>query len=270
MTRMTTIPAMGFGTYKRTGDAGLSAIMVALETGYRHLDTAQSYNTERECGEALRRSGLKRGEVFVTTKIDMANFGAGKLLPSLRRSLDRLESAYADLTLIHWPVPEAEVPMAVYLEQLAEARALGLTSMIGVSNFPIALLKKAKTILGQGAIANNQFEVHPYLQNRALVDYCLAAGIAVTCYLPIARGRLAGDPVLTAIAARHNGTIEQVALAYAMARGLIVIPTSGHPERIRTNFGALDITLTPTEMDEIAALDRGQRFVDPASAPAWD
>lgn len=264
------IPAMGFGTWLRTGDAGLSAIMVALETGYRHIDTAQVYNTERECGEALRRSGLRRHDVFLTTKIDMSNFGRGRLIPSLRRSLDALEVGSVDLTLIHWPVPEGQVSMAVYLEQLAEAQALGLTERIGVSNFPIALVDRAIGILGPGRIANNQFEVHPYLQNDRLVDHCLANGIAVTCYQPIARGRLADDPVLNAVAARHNATVEQVSLAFLMARGLIVIPSSSNAERIRTNFGALDIRLTQQDMDEIRGIDRNQRFTNPATAPDWD
>lgn len=270
MTGTNTIPAMGFGTWLRHGDAGLSAIMVALETGYRHIDTAQVYNSERECGEALRRSGLRRNEVFLTTKIDMANFGRGRLIPSLRRSLDALEVGAVDLTLIHWPVPEDQVPMAVYLEQLAEAQALGLTGRIGVSNFPVALVDKAIGILGEGRLANNQFEVHPYLQNNKLVDHCLAHDIAVTCYQPIARGRLADDPTLNAVAVRHNATVEQIALAFLMARGLIVIPSSGNPERIRTNFGALDIVLTAQDMDEIRGVDRHQRFTNPPTAPDWD
>lgn len=270
MTRAGPIPAMGFGTYRRTGDAGLSAILIALETGYRHLDTAQSYNSERECGEALRRSGLRRDAVFVTTKIDMSNFGSGKLIPSLSRSLDALELAAVDLTLIHWPVPETEVPMAVYLEQLAEAQALGLTRTIGVSNFTRALLDKAVGILGPGRIANNQVEVHPYLQNRALVEHCERLGISVTCYLPIARGKLGDDPVLQAVAARHDATVEQVALAFNLQRGLIVIPTSGNAERIAINFAAQDIRLSETDMAAIAGIDRGYRMVNPATAPAWD
>lgn len=264
------IPAMGFGTYRRKGDAGLNAILLALETGYRHLDTAQSYDSERECGEALRRSGLGRDAVFVTTKIDMPNYGKGKLVPSLRRSLDALELASVDLTLIHWPVPETELAMAVYLEQLSEAQGLGLTQRIGVSNFTRALIDRAVGILGPGVIVNNQVEAHPYLQNRALVAHCQDRGISVTGYLPIARGTLGEDPVMQAVASRHDATVEQVALAFGLQRGLIVIPTSGNAERIAINFAARNLTLGADDMAAIEGLDRGHRMVDPSSAPDWD
>ena len=218
------IPQMGFGTFDRTGPQGVDAILTALETGYRHVDTAQTYGTERECGEALRRSGLGRSEVFVTTKISTDNFGPGMLVPSLRRSLDDLQLEQVDLTLLHWPSPNGRLPLAVYLEQLAEAHVAGLTRLIGVSNFTIALIEAARAILGALPISNNQFEMNPYLQNKKLVTYCKNSNIPVTCYLPIARGRLAGDPVLEPIARRHDASVEQVALAFEMQQGLIVIP----------------------------------------------
>ncbi len=264
------MPLMGLGTYGRRGTEGIDAMLAALEIGYRHLDTAQSYNTERECGEALVRSGLQRGEVFITTKIDMPNFGAGKLIPSLRRSLDELGMDYVDLTLIHWPSPHEQVPLATYLEQLAEAQALGLTRTIGVSNFTIDLLRRSRTILGGVPIANNQVECHPYLQNRALVDFCDSAGIPVTAYQPIAHGALKGDPVLEPLASAKGCTVEQLAIAYALARGLAAIPASSKPERLATNFAAQQVALTPDDMATIASVDRGTRRIDPATAPAWD
>lgn len=175
------MPLFGLGTFGRTGPDGIEAILAALEIGYRHLDTAQTYDTENECGVALRRCGLTREEVFVTTKISTDNFARGALLPSLRQSLDRLQLDQVDLTLIHWPSPRGKVELAVYIEQIAEAQALGLTRMIGVSNFPIALLKQAQAILGDTKIVNNQFECHPYLQNDKLVNYCQNNNISVTC-----------------------------------------------------------------------------------------
>jgi 2,5-diketo-D-gluconate reductase B len=264
------IPPMGFGTYGRTGPEGVAAIGTALEVGYRHLDTAQSYDTEREVGEAVRRSGLNRRDVFVTTKITPENFAKGALVPSLERSLETLQFDQIDLTLIHWPSPNEEVPLPVYIEQLAEAHALGLTSLIGVSNFTIAHLKAAQAILGDKKIANNQFECNPYLQNKKLVNYCLANGISVTCYLPIARGTLRGDPALERIAAIHEATVEQVALAFEFATGLIAIPTSGRAERIKSNFAATRLTLTPAEIAEIETIDRGIRAIDPEWGPKWD
>lgn len=264
------IPLIGFGTFGRTGSDGIDAILQALEVGYRHLDTAQGYGTEHECGEALRRSGLNRDTVFITTKIDTTNFEAGKVVPSLRKSCETIGVDRLDLTLIHWPSPNERVPLEVYMEQLAECHALGLSRLVGVSNFTIAHLEASKPIMGEVPIANNQVERHPHLQNQTLVDWCLSNAVSVTCYLPIARGKLRGDPVLERIAERHEASVEQVALAFSMAQGLIVIPTSGQPERIRKNFAAVRLGLTPEEIAEIRTLDRGARQIDPVWAGPWD
>ncbi|MDB5588418.1 MAG: Aldo/keto reductase [Devosia sp.] len=270
MTNQYGIPAMGFGTYGRTGEAGIAAMLVALETGYRHLDTAQDYGTETEVGETVKLSSLKRSEVFVTTKIKTGNFGKGMLVPSLRQSCDNLQVDQLDLTLIHWPSPNEEIALEVYIEQLAEAHALGLTRLVGVSNFTIALIEQAKTVLGEVPIANNQFELNPLLQNRKLANYCLSNGISVTCYLPIARGVLGGEPVVRAIADKHGATPEQVALAFEFAKGYIAIPTSGKAERIRSNFEATKLRLSAEDIVAIEGVDRGQREINPGWGPAWD
>jgi len=271
LTNKYNIPAIGFGTFDRRDEVGVRVITHALELGYRHLDTAQSYDTERECGEALRRSGLKRSEVFLTTKVTGANCAAGKLIPSLERSAENLGVDAIDLTLIHWPVtPAGRLDMRTYLTELAEAQARGLTRLIGVSNFTIADLDEAKTILGPGRLANHQFERHPFLQNQKLVNYCQYNGISVTCYLPLARGRCAGDPVIDRIAARHGATPHQIALAFSLNQGLIVIPTSSKHERIAENFAARDIVLSPDELAALAGCDRAERQINPAWSPAWD
>lgn len=264
------MPLLGLGTYGRRDEAGIEAILAALEVGYRHLDTAQDYYNERECGEALRRSGIQRGDVFITTKIAPRHFGSGELIPSLRRSLDELAMEQVDLTLIHWPSPHEQVPLATYLEQLAEARTLGLTREIGVSNFTIDLLTRSRAILDNVPIANNQVECHPYLQNRKLVDFCDAAGIPVTAYQPIAKGTLKGDPVLEPLAADKGCTVEQLAIAYALARGLAAIPASSKPEHLASNFAAQHVALTTHDMAIVASVDRGMRRIKPATAPAWD
>lgn len=264
------IPQMGFGTYGRTGAEGVSAMLVALETGYRHLDTAQDYGTERQVGEALQRSGLKRAEVFVTTKIATGNLGAGMVIPSLRQSCDTLQMEQLDLTLIHWPSPNNAVPLPVYIEQLAEAHELGLTRLIGVSNFTIAMLEEAQAILGDLRIANNQVELNPLLQNKTLANYCQSKDISVTCYLPIARGVLGDVPVIADIAARHGATPEQVALAFEFAKGYIAIPTSSRADRIRSNYLATSLVLSDADIAAIERVDRGQRVIDPAWGPDWD
>ena len=264
------MPLMGLGTYGRRDEAGIAAMLAALEIGYRHLDTAQDYYNEREVGEALRRSGLGRAAVFVTTKIAQRHFGPGELIPSLRRSLDDLSMDQVDLTLIHWPSAHEQVPLATYLTQLAEAQSLGLTRTIGVSNFTIDLLTRARAILGDIPIANNQVEVHPYLQTRRLVDFCDSVGIPVTAYQPIAKGTLKGDPVLEPLAAARGCTVEQLAIAFAFARGLAAIPASSQPARLASNFAAQDVVLTSDDLASIASVDRGTRRINPATAPEWD
>lgn len=264
------IPALGFGTYGRNGEDGVAAMLVALETGYRHLDTAQDYGTEQQVGQAVRQSGLPRQEIFVTTKIKTSNLGEGSLVPSLRQSLETLQLDQLDLTLIHWPSPHGAVPLPVYIEQLAEAHALGLTRLVGVSNFTIAMLEEAQGILGELPIANNQVELNPLLQNKKLANYCTSKGISVTCYLPIVRGTLGSVPEIAAIAARHGATPEQVALAFELAKGYIAVPTSGKAERIRSNFEAVNLRLSEEEIRTIEGLDRGQRAINPEWGPDWD
>jgi len=264
------IPKLGFGTYGRIGDAGVAAIRLALETGYRHLDTAQSYGTERECGEAIRQSGLKRAEVFVTTKIDTGNLGQGKVLPSLEKSLDALRVDQVDLTLIHWPAPNGSLPLALYLDQLAEARAKGLSRLIGVSNFPVALLAKARSLLGEGQITTNQFECNPLFRNEKLANYCRDAGILVTCYLPIARGGLRGIAAAELVAARHGADVSQIAVAYELAKGYAAIPTSSRADRIVSNFAASRLTLSSEDMVAIGNLPQSSRRIDPDWGPDWD
>jgi 2,5-diketo-D-gluconate reductase B len=264
------IPSLGFGTYGRTGAPGVAAILTALEVGYRHLDTAQSYGSEAAVGEAVRRSGLPRRDLFVTTKIDTANLGPGCLIPSLRRSLDELGFDAVDLTLIHWPSPNGEWPLAIYLEQIAEAGALGLTRRIGVSNFTIPLIKAAEAMIGTGRIVTNQIELNPLFKNAKVAAECRRRGISVTCYLPIAHGGLAGQPTLEAIAARQGASVEQVALAWELAKGYAAIPTSSRPERIASNFAALGLTLDTIDLASIDAIADGARSIDPPWGPTWD
>ena len=265
------IPTIGFGTSDRTGEDDMRAILAALEIGYRHLDTAQTYGSEGHCGEALRRSGLKPAEVFVTTKITGDNCRGGRLIDSLRRSCDTMGLDRVDLTLIHWPVsPRGVLPMESYLPELAQAQDQGLTRLIGVSNFTIADTQKALSMLGPNRLATNQVERHPLLRNQTLVDYCVSQGVAITCYLPLARGRCAGVPVIQEIASAHHATPHQIALAMSLGEGHIVIPTSRHRARIEENFAARLIALSPAELEQLKTADRGERQINPGWSPAWD
>lgn len=263
------IPRLGFGTYGRTNADGVQAIGFALEIGYRHIDTAQSYNNETEVGAAIAQSAIDREDIWVTTKINMSNFGSGKLIPSLETSLEKLGTS-VDLTLIHWPSPNEEITLPVYLEQIQDAKARGLSRHIGVSNFPIAMLKQAENILGKGEILTNQFELNPGFQNRMLADFCQASGILVTCYQPIAQGRLDIDPAMQKIASNLDATPAQVAIAWELARGYAAIPTSSKRERIRSNFAAAALKLSETDMETIGAIKQSRRSIAPDWGPAWD
>ncbi len=218
----------------------------------------------------LTRSTVARHEIYLTTKVWTSEFRPGKLIPSLEVSLEKLGTDYLDLALIHWPSPKDEVPMAVYLEQLAEAKARGLTREIGVSNFTVAQLKQAIEILGPSSIAHQQIEVHPLLQNRKVVEFCKAHGIAVTAYMPLAYGKVLSEPLLMEIGKRHGVSAAQVSLAWLLAQDMTVIPSSTKRENQAANLAALDITLSSEEMAAIATLDRGERCANPDFAPAWD
>ncbi len=264
------IPQFGLGTSKRTGPEGIAAIEAAIEVGYRHLDSAQDYMNERECGIAVAASGIPREDFFLVTKVSTSNLGPGQVMPSLQRSAEALGVDVIDLALIHWPAKNGEYPLETYMPQIAEAHASGLARRIGVSNFPIAYIERAIELVGEGVLVNNQVEVHPFLQNRKLVDHCHSRGIDVTCYMPLAGGRVAEDAEIRRIAEKHRATPEQVALAFLMAQGLIVIPSSTNRERLHSNIGALEVVLDEDDMASISALDRGERLIIREWEPVFD
>jgi 2,5-diketo-D-gluconate reductase B len=265
------IPAFGLGTFRLKGQTVIDSVRNALEVGYRAIDTAQIYENETEVGQAIAESGVARDELFLTTKIWIANFHHDTLLESLRESLRKLRTDHVELTLIHWPSPKDAVPMAEYLGALAEAKSQGLTRQIGISNFTIAQTRQAIEILGADAIATNQIEVHPYLQNRALIAFLEDQGIHVTAYMSLAYGEVLKDPVIQAIAERHQATPAQVALAWALQQGFAVIPSSTKRENLAGNLLAAELRLSDEDMAQIATLDRGHRLANPEGiAPAWD
>jgi 2,5-diketo-D-gluconate reductase B len=264
------IPQLGLGTFGRTGDEGLGPLLAALEIGYRHLDTAQSYDTEANVGKAVARSGLSREEVFITTKVADTNFEPRDFMPSVERSLEQLAVDQIDLLLIHWPSAGDAVPFETYMLALAETKQRGWARNIGVSNYPIADLERAEALLGKGALSTNQVELHPYLQSPRLREYARRAGLPLTAYMPLAKGRVSDDPTLAEIGERHDVTAAAIALAFLMQEGHIVIPASSSAQRLRDNFAAGGVQLTDEEMAAVRQLDRGQRLIDPDKAPAWD
>lgn len=266
------VPPFGLGTFRLKDQVVRDSVRDALDLGYRAIDTAQGYGNEAEIGETIAQSGVGREDLFITTKIKPDNYSADKLVSSLRESLEKLQMDAVDLTLIHWPAPRGPVSAEEYLGALADAQAQGLTRQIGVSNFTIALLKQARELLGDRAIATNQVEIHPYLQNRKLAEFARQEGIHLTSYMTLAVGKVMEDDVLKDIAGAHDATPAQVALAWAMGQGFSVIPSSTRREHLESNMKALDLKLTDEDMKRIAALDgQGERLANPASvAPDWD
>jgi 2,5-diketo-D-gluconate reductase B len=265
------IPAFGVGTFRLQDQVAIDSVRNALDLGYRLVDTAQIYGNEAAVGQAIAESGVPRGELFLTTKVWTDNLAADRLIPSLKDSLSKLRAEQVDLALIHWPSPGGAVPVAEYMGALAEARAQGLAAQIGVSNFTVALMQQAIAAVGAGAIATNQVELHPYLQNRTVADFARSQGIHVTSYMTLAYGKVLNDPVIGAIAHAHGATSAQVALAWALQQGYAVIPSSTRRENLASNLKAQQLRLSDAEMAQIAALDRGGRLVDPEGlAPTWD
>ena len=156
------------------------------------------------------------------------------------------------------------------MDELAQAKANGLTRAVGVSNFTIPLLERTVELLGSGAIVTNQVELHPFLQNRRLSEWCGRHGIQMTAYVPLAKGKTAQDPTLSEIAGRHEAEPTQIALAWAMQQGIAVIPASSNATRLRSNFEAATIRLGGDDLRSIARLDRNERIIDPDFAPVWD
>ncbi|MFP3518646.1 2,5-didehydrogluconate reductase DkgB [Pseudomonas sp. SIMBA_077] len=266
-----TVPAFGLGTYRLKGQVVIDSVKNALELGYRAVDTAQIYENEAEVGLAIAKSGVARDELFITSKIWVSHFAKDKLIPSLEESLKKLRTDHLDLTLIHWPSPNDEVPVAEFLGALLEAKQRGLTKAFGVSNFTIALMKEAIAAVGAENIATNQIEVHPYLQNRNVVKFAQSQGIHITSYMTLAYGEVLKDPVIVGIAKRHDATPAQVTLAWAMQLGYSVIPSSTKRANLESNLKAQTLTLTVDDMAQIAKLDRGHRLTNPQSvAPEWD
>ncbi|NOH26784.1 2,5-didehydrogluconate reductase DkgB [Vibrio mediterranei] len=264
------IPTLGAGTFRLKDDDAYKSVEMALNAGYRHIDTAQIYGNEKEVGQAIADSGIPRQELFVTTKIWMDKLGKASFLPSLHESLKDLQVNYVDLLLIHWPLKDEAVPMAEYLQELKQAQDDGLARHIGVSNFTVAQMEKAIEILGDNVLYTNQVEVHPYLQNQRVVDYCRQHKMIVTGYMPFAYGDVLKDGSIKHIADKHRATHAQIVLAWMAKCGFVTIPSSTKQANIESNLAYVHVKLDDEDMETISKLDRGHRLANPDFAPEWD
>lgn len=265
------IPAVGFGTWPLKGDECEMAVRTALDAGYRHIDTAAMYGNEAEVGRGIKASGKPRDSVWITTKVWQENIGAGRLQASAEASLKALGVSQIDLLLIHWP--NESIPLSESIAALCDAKKRGYAKTIGVSNFPTKLLREAVK-LSTEPLVTNQIEYHPHLDQRVVLDCARELGISVTSYCPLGRGMVGGvlgEPAVQAIATAKGKTAAQVVLKWHLQQGLVVVPKSATPARIRENIDLDGFSLSADEMTRINGLARPDgRVVKMASAPQWD
>jgi diketogulonate reductase-like aldo/keto reductase len=254
------IPLLGLGTWELRGRSCARIVEQALRLGYRHIDTAQMYENEREVGDGLRASGIRRSDIFVVTKIWPSHFSPPEFARAARDRLVRLRLPDVDLLLLHWPNPR--IPLAETVGALCKAKRDGLARHIGVSNFTAVMLDEANKLATEPLVCN-QIEVHPFLDQSNIIEACRRHGMAVTAYSPIARGRVQGNPVLTRIGRAQRKSAVQVCLRYLVQQEIAVIPRTSKLDRLVENAAIFDFALSEDDMADIRALARSDgRVVD--------
>jgi 2,5-diketo-D-gluconate reductase A len=252
------IPQLGFGVFQIKPEDTRQATLAALEVGYRHIDTAEMYGNEKEVGQAVRDSGLDRGEVFVTSKLNNGFHARDDALRAFDQSLADLGFDYLDLFLVHWPLPGIDVDYVDTWKAMEEIYRSGRVKAVGVSNFTENHLRRlfAETEVRP---AVNQIEIHPYLAQDDLRAFDAEHGIATEAWSPIAQGKVLDDPAIVRVAERVGRTPAQVTLRWHVQRGDIVFPKSVTRSRVEENFALVDFELSEDDMREITALDRNER-----------
>jgi 2,5-diketo-D-gluconate reductase B len=261
------VPSLGFGTWLMNGREAREGVADALAIGYRHIDTAQAYENEREVGQAIRDSGVPREDIWLTTKLQIGNFHRRDVLISTEESLERLGTDHVDLLLIHWP--DESVPIEETLGAMAELREQGQVRHLGVSNFPPRLFGEAISI--EPRLITNQVEYHPYLSQEGLLEICRGNDLFLTAYSPLARGRILDDEVIRDVAVDHGRTPAQVVLRWLIQQDRVAaIPKAASRKHREANFEIFDFDLTADEMTRITDLNRGERTGNPDWAPDWE
>ncbi len=268
------IPQIGLGTWKNKGqETCAEAVEAALDAGYRHIDTAQIYGNERHVGEGLQNSDVPNDEVFVATKIWNNNLKYDKsgkkhhddAYESALRSRDLLNVDTIDLLYVHWPAEDYGDGTLEALDRLYDE---GVIENVGVSNFTPELVREAQRKLDAPLVAN-QVEMHPLLPQDEMLDFADDAGIDVVAYSPLGRGKALDLPEVQDVAEKHDATPAQVCVAWSIERGAKPIPKSENPDRIRENYGALDVSLDSDDVEKITSVDERERLIDPGFAPDW-
>ncbi len=263
------MPMLGFGTYPLTGQTARDAVAMALDAGYRHIDTAQMYENEAAVGAGLRDSGLSRGEVFIVSKVLPDNFGADRFAESVERSLDDIGIDRLDLLLLHWPPAEPEFDAV--LDRLIESCEAGRTRAIGVSNFTIAMMERASA-RSPAPIVTNQVEFHPLLDQSSLQAAADRLGVTLSAYCALARGEAIRHPTVQEVARSLDRTPAQIVLRWIVQQGVVAVSMTTKPVNAAANLEAMDFELPADAMARLSALRvLNHRLVSPDGlAPAWD
>ncbi|MFC6988209.1 aldo/keto reductase [Haloplanus sp. GCM10025708] len=259
------MPVLGLGTWENTDpDACANAVATALETGYRHVDTAQAYGNEKSVGDGLAAADVPRDDVFLATKVWADDLAYDDVLESTEESLDALGVDYVDLLYVHWPARayDPEETLAAFDQLYDEGRI----ERVGVSNFEPEQVSEAVDV-ADAPIFANQIELHPLLQQRELREHCAELGVEVVAYSPLARGGVFDVPELTEIAEKHGISEAQVSLAWLREKGVTAIPKATSEHHIRDNWASLSLALDDEDVERIDAIDRTDRRVDPDFAP---
>ena len=252
------IPQLGFGVFQIEPEKTKDATLAALEVGYRHIDTAEMYGNEKGVGEAVARSGIDRGEVFVTSKLNNGFHRRDDALRAFDQSLADLGFEYLDLFLVHWPLPGIDVDYIETWKAMEEIYASGRARSIGVSNFQAHHLRR---LFSETEVrpAVNQIEVHPYLAQEELRAFDADHEIVTEAWSPIAQGKVLDDPAVLRVAERYSRTPAQVVLRWHVQRGDVVFPKSSSRERMAENFALFDFELETGDLASLTGLDRGER-----------
>jgi diketogulonate reductase-like aldo/keto reductase len=250
------IPQIGFGLWKNKDAQEFAvAFEAAAKAGYRHFDSAQAYDNEHLLGKAWQKAGLKREDIFITTKIMVQHFGYNRAKSTFAESIEKLQTDYVDLLLLHFPVP---VLRKKTWQALEEIQAAGQAKSIGVSNYTIRHLEEMKEY-AKVTPAVNQVELHVFLQQPELIKYCQDNGIAVEAYSPIAHAKAMDNEVVAKIAAKHGKSYAQVMLRWCLQKDLIILPKSVTPSRIQENIEVFDFELDGDDIAELAQQDQDLR-----------
>jgi 2,5-diketo-D-gluconate reductase B len=259
------VPVLGLGTWQMRGTNCTDAVERALVMGWRHIDTAKGYLNEREVGEGMRRSGVPRAEIFLTTKVRPRDFRRRDTVAATEESLSDLGVDYVDLLLMHWPNPD--VPLEETLGAMRDLQERGLVKHLGVSNFNPTLTRRASELT---ELFTNQVEYHPFLSQEALLRQAEALDYLVTAYSPLAKGKVDDDPVLREIGAAYGKTPGQVALRWLVQQPrVLAIPKAASEGNQRADFEIFDFELSEAEMQAIHALDRRERITDDSNVD-WE